>query len=140
MPAGSLDTSVHGLVDSDDMRDLLKEASTRYDRIVVDAPPMIGVSDASQLVRIVDGVLMVIQHRKYPRSMSKRAKEMIENLGGNLLGVVLNNINISRDYSSYYYKYHYYYYYPTDGDKKGRGKRQSRKPRSLPKSREEANA
>ena len=62
------------------------------------------------LVREVDGVLQVIQHRKYPRSVSNRAKDMIHNVGANLLGVVLNNINVSKDYTYYYYQQHYYYY------------------------------
>ena len=71
---------------------------------------MIGLSDSAQLVRIVDGTVLVVQHRKYPRFMAKRAKDMIVGMGGNILGVVLNNINIARDYSSYYYKQQYYYY------------------------------
>jgi len=95
-------------LDSRRMRDLAKIVKERYDLIVFDAPPIIGVSDTSQLVREVDGVVQIIQHRKYPRSVSSRAKDMIENVGGNLLGVVLNNINVLRDYS-YYYHYHYYY-------------------------------
>jgi Mrp family chromosome partitioning ATPase len=89
---------------------------------VFDAPPVIGVSDASFLAREMDGVIQVIQHRKYPRSVSSRAKDMIENVGGRLLGVVLNNINISRDYS-YYYQYHYYYYPRRDGETGQRGKK-----------------
>lgn len=133
LPAGGIDVSVHGLIDSRAMRDMIAEAEEKYDCVIIDAPPMIGVSDTSQLVRIVDGVVMVVQHRKYPRMLSKRAKDMITSLGGNLLGVVLNNINISRDYSSYYYKYHYYYYYSDDGDKKGRRKGSSRKRRSADK-------
>jgi len=78
--------------------------------LLFDAPPMIGVSDASLLAREVDGVLLVVQHRKYPRTVSRRAKDMVENIGANLIGVVLNNINVSRDYSYYYH--HYYYSYP----------------------------
>ena len=70
--------------------------------------PIIGVSDASVLVREVDGVLLVIQYRKYPRIVSGRAKAMIDNVGGNLVGVVLNNININREhYYHYYYGLHY---------------------------------
>ena len=57
----------------------------------------------------MDGVLLVIQHRKYPRSVSMRAKAMVENAGGKLAGVVLNRINVTRDYS-YYYHYSSYYY------------------------------
>ncbi len=73
----------------------------------MEAPPVIGVSDASILASEVDGVLLVVQYRKYPRIMSLRAKRMIENVGGRIVGVVLNNINILRD--DYYYYYHSYY-------------------------------
>ena len=112
LPSGHLaNASVHGLIDTEEMARILAELKTRYDRVLLDSPPMVGVSDAAQLVRMVDGVVMVVQHRKYPRAVAKRAKDMIVNMGGNLLGVVLNNINVARDYSSYYYKHQYYYYY-----------------------------
>jgi len=109
LPSGRLTSgSIHGLLDTQRMKELVQEAREKYDLVIFDAPPIIGVSDTSLLVREVDGVLQVIQHRKYPRSVSSRAKDMIEMVGGNLLGVVLNNINVARDYS-YYYHYHYYY-------------------------------
>jgi Mrp family chromosome partitioning ATPase len=60
------------------------------------------------LAREVDGVMLLIQHRKYPKAVSERAKGMLDNMGVNLMGVVLNNINVSRDQSYYYY--HQYYY------------------------------
>ena len=66
------------------------------------------MSDASLLAREMDGVLLVVQHRKHPKAVSARAKDMIVNVGGNVVGVVLNNINISRDYS-YYYQHYYAY-------------------------------
>jgi len=112
LPSGKLASGVHGLLDSNRMKDLIAELSARYDLLLFDAPPMIGVSDASLLVREVDGVLLVIQHRKYPRAVSKRAKGMIENVGGNVVGVVLNNINVSRDYSYYYHHAYYSYAQP----------------------------
>lgn len=110
LPSGRLDGgSVHGLIDNEAMA-LLDELRHRYDWIFLDSPPMIGVSDASQIIRVADMSVMVLHHRKYPRVMHRRTLEMISNLGGGLLGVVLNNVNFSRDYSSYYYKYHYYDY------------------------------
>jgi capsular exopolysaccharide synthesis family protein len=113
LPSGKLSSGVHGLLDTQKMKQLVATLKERYDYVFFDAPPIIGVSDASLLVGEMDGVLLVVQHRKYPRSVSNRAKDMVENVGGNLLGVVLNNINISRDYSYYY---HYYYYrYPQHG-------------------------
>jgi Mrp family chromosome partitioning ATPase len=55
--------------------------------------------------------LLVIQYRKYPQAMTIRAKQMVEKVGGALLGVVLNNINISQDSYYYYYSGYYYDYY-----------------------------
>ena len=71
-----------------------------------------GVSDASILASAVDMTLQVIQYRRYPQPMNIRAKSMIEKVGGNLVGIVLNNINMSQDESYYYYSgyYHDYYY------------------------------
>ena len=122
VPSGRLTGNVHGVLDNRRLKELISELKQQYDLIVFDAPPVIGVSDASFLVREMDGVIQVIQHRKYPRSVSSRAKDMIENVGGRLLGVVLNNINISRDYS-YYYQYHYYYYPRRDGESGQRSKK-----------------
>ena len=110
LPSGKLATGVHGLIATEQMKAVVAELRERYDFVFFDSPPIIGVSDASLLTREVDGVLLVIQHRKYPRALSARAKNMVENFGGNLLGVVLNNINISRDYAYYYYHQNYNYY------------------------------
>ena len=117
MPSGKLDSGVHGLLDTQRMRALVKELSEQYDRVFFDAPPIIGVSDASVLAREVDGVMLLIQHRKYPKAISDRAKGMLDNMGANLMGVVLNNINVSRDQSYYYY---HQYYYQSDYTTKAR--------------------
>lgn len=110
LPSGRINASVHGLLNSAMMKELLAILKESYDFVFFDTPPAIGVSDASLLIRGMSGVILVVQHRKYPRAVSIRAKDMINNIGGNLIGVVLNNINISKDYSSYYFQQHYNYY------------------------------
>jgi len=119
LPSGRLPRSSLGLLDSQRMRELVKNLKARYDYVFFDSPPIMGVTDASILASEVDGVLLVVQYRKYPRIISSRARRMIENVGGNLLGVVLNNINILRD--DYYYYYHSYYshYYQPDEARRG---------------------
>lgn len=107
LPSGKLPRTSLGLLDSQRMRELVKNLKARYDYVFFDSPPIMGVTDASILASEVDGVLLVIQYRKYPRLISSRAKRMLENVGANVLGVVLNNINIMRD--DYYYYYHSYY-------------------------------
>ena len=117
LPSGKLPRSSLGLLDSQRMRELVKNLKARYDYVFFDSPPIMGVTDASILASEVDGVLLVVQYRKYPRIISSRAKKMIENVGGSILGVILNNINILRD--DYYYYYHSYYshYYQSDESK-----------------------
>jgi Mrp family chromosome partitioning ATPase len=71
--------------------------------------------------------MQVVQYRRYPQAMTIRAKQMIEKVGGNLLGLVLNNISMASDENYYYYSSGYYYDDDKgeDGesakDKKGKG-------------------
>lgn len=120
LPFGRVSGSgIYNLMDSDEILKLLETLRERYDRIIIDAPPVIGVSDTAQLIRLADGVILVIQYRRYPQALIRRARDTIFSIGGNLIGCVLNNVNVARDSSSYYYEHQYYYYYYTS-DSKGR--------------------
>jgi capsular exopolysaccharide synthesis family protein len=116
LPSGKLPSSSLGILNSTQMKDFIQEAKRRYDFVFFDSPPIMGVSDASVLASEVDLSLLVIQYRKYPQAMTVRAKQMVEKVGGNLLGVVLNNINISQDSYYYYYSGYYYDYYSKRDD------------------------
>ena len=93
------------------MKEFVAEMKSRYDYVFLDAPPIMGVSDASVLASMVDMCVLVVQYRKYPQLMTQRAKDMVTKVGGELVGVVLNNINISQDSYYYYYSGYYYDYY-----------------------------
>ena len=112
LASGKLPSSSLGILSSAQMKDLISELKQRYDFVFFDSPPIMGVSDASILASEVDMTLQVIQYRRYPQPMNIRAKQLIEKVGGNLVGIVLNNINMSQDESYYYYSgyYHDYYY------------------------------
>ena len=112
LPSGKLPSSSLGILSSAQMKDLIGELKQRYEFVFFDSPPIMGVSDASILASEVDMTLQVIQYRRYPQPMNVRAKQLIEKVGGNLVGIVLNNINMSQDESYYYYSgyYHDYYY------------------------------
>lgn len=118
MPSGKLPSSSLGILSSPQMKELISELKQRYDFVFFDSPPIRGVSDASILASEVDMTLQVIQYRRYPQPMNIRAKQMIEKVGGRLIGIVLNNINMSQDESYYYYSgyYHDYYYARKDED------------------------
>jgi capsular exopolysaccharide synthesis family protein len=118
MPSGKLPSVSHGALNAQHLRDIIGHVRNRYDYVFFDSPPIMGVSDASILSSEVDGVLLVIQHRSYPRAVSGRAKAMIENVGGNLVGVVLNNLNVARDYYYYYSSYYSNYSYGKPKDRR----------------------
>lgn len=111
LPSGRLPASAMGILNSTQMKDFVNDIKQRYDFVFFDSPPILGVSDASILVSMMDMTLLVVQYRKYPQPMTVRAKLTIDKVGGNLLGVVLNNINLSSDSYYYYHSgYHYNHY------------------------------
>jgi len=114
MASGKLPSSSLGILSSGQMREVIGELKKRYDFVFFDSPPVMGVSDASILASEVDMTLQVIQYRRYPQPMNIRAKQLIEKVGGNLVGIVLNNINMSQDESYYYYSGYYQDYYSRD--------------------------
>ena len=116
MASGKLPSSSLGILNSARMKEFIKDVKARYDFVFFDSPPIMGVSDASILASEVDLALLVVQYRKYPQAMTLRAKQMVEKVGGTMLGVVLNNINISQDSYYYYYSGYYYDYYSKQDD------------------------
>jgi succinoglycan biosynthesis transport protein ExoP len=111
LASGKLPSSSLGILSSSQMKDVISELKQRYDFVFFDSPPIMGVSDASILASEVDMTLQIIQYRRYPQPMNIRAKQLIEKVGGNLVGIVLNNINMSQDESYYYYSGYYHDYY-----------------------------
>jgi succinoglycan biosynthesis transport protein ExoP len=110
IPCGSVGGFTLSLLYVDRLKALLAELRDKYDRVVFDAPPIIGVSDASVLASVADDVLLLIQHRRNPQSMVVRAQQIIESLHKTVLGVVLNRVppNSSEDYGYYTRNYAYY--------------------------------
>lgn len=118
MPSGILPADAAGILNSRRMSELIADVKSRFDLVLIDSPPILGVSDASVLASEVDLTMIVIQHRKLPRSMLVRVKQAIENVGGNLLGVVLNNVDVRSDSQYQYYTSYYTYYSPTNTESK----------------------
>jgi len=95
---------------------MIGELKLHYDIIFFDSPPMLGVSDASVLASEVDQTIIVVQHRRFPRNMLTRVKQAILGVGGTVLGVVLNNVDLKHDQNYYYYTNYYGYYQTRDKD------------------------
>jgi succinoglycan biosynthesis transport protein ExoP len=99
-----------GSMNSESMKQLIDTARARFDVVLIDSPPILGVSDALILTSLTDYSIVVIQQRRFPRSMLLRVKTTIEDIGGRLLGVVLNKVHVSDD-QNYHYSTNYVHYY-----------------------------
>jgi capsular exopolysaccharide synthesis family protein len=104
------------------LRDLLATLRGRYERILVDSPPIIGVSDSSLLAGIADGAILLIQHRRNPASMVLRAQQVIVGLKTPILGAVLTQVprGSGEDYGYYTQAYSYYSGSSRASEKEGR--------------------
>jgi capsular exopolysaccharide synthesis family protein len=105
------------------LRDLLASLRGRYDRILLDSPPIIGVSDASLLAGLADGAILLIQHRRNPASMVLRAQQIITGLKTPILGAVLTQVPRGGGEDYGYYTQAYSYYSKGDGEGTAGGKR-----------------
>ena len=112
IPSGSLAMEDVGILNGPRMTELILQLKKRYDVVFFDSPPILGVSDASILVSEVDNTIMVVQYRRFPRNMLQRVKQTVAHVGGNLIGVVLNNVDIHQDDSYRYYSNYKDYYGP----------------------------
>ena len=117
LPSGMIPSDSIGILNSQRMSDLIFRAKSQYDLVFVDSPPILGVSDGSIITSEVDCTIMVIEHRRFPRSMLLRVKNAVTNVGGTLLGVVLNKVDVKHDQGYEYYTNYYDYYSPQRAQK-----------------------
>jgi capsular exopolysaccharide synthesis family protein len=114
LPSGLLPADSAGILNSQRMSELITDVKSRFDLVLIDSPPILGVSDASVLSNEADLTLIVVQHRKLPRHMLMRVKQTVENVGGRVIGVVLNNVDVRSDSQYQYYTSYYTYYSPNN--------------------------
>ena len=98
-------------------KETLEALRDDFDLILVDGPPVLAVSDPSVVSTFVDGVVMILKIRKGIRHTSSKAKELLQDVEANLVGVVVNGVAGGRR-SSYGYDYGYGYGYGYTGSNK----------------------
>lgn len=106
LPGGPIPSNPAELLGSRKMRTLVAEAAERYDSVIIDASPVLGVADANILSTMVDCVVLVVQASKNRRGLVMRAKNQLASVNARLAGAVLNNVRGTKgDY--YYYRQRY---------------------------------
>lgn len=119
VPSGPLPPNPAELLQTPKMGKLLGELRERFDRIVLDSPPVVMISDAVVLSQMVDGLVFVVKSNQVPRDVIQAAVRRLKDVHAPLIGVIVNDIDIQRGGYGYHYYYHYYNYnygYGTDED------------------------
>ena len=101
--SGPLPPHPSALMDSDAMRQFLKEQRDLFDFIILDCPPALVVADAMALAPLADAILVVADAKESDREQVSRLKEEVEQVGGRIVGAVLNRSKQASK-STYYYE------------------------------------
>jgi succinoglycan biosynthesis transport protein ExoP len=117
LTSGPIPPNPAELIGSEQMRHLLKILESSFTHIVVDSPPIASFTDGVLIASMVDGVLLVVHSGKSSRGIVRRSRQLLQDVGAKIFGVVLNNVNL-RSQDSYYYYNSYYHqsYYTADAD------------------------
>lgn len=105
-PSGKHSDTCVEMLGSPMFEQMITKLRSQYDCIIVDTPPVLGLSETSMLQRAVDGVLFVIWSGYTPISNARTAIDTLQNNGANFYGFVLNRLDLSA--STNYYQYYYY--------------------------------
>lgn len=89
------------------MQKLMVELKEKYDYVLIDTPPVGMVTDAAVLSSYTDGVLLVVESGRHNPQAVQHAKALLENVHANVLGCVLNKVDVKKD-KKYGYGYGYY--------------------------------
>ncbi len=90
---------------------LLAKLRDRYECVVIDSPPVVPVTDAAILSAAVDGTILIVRAFHTTKDLARRAARALRDVGGHVVGTVLNAVDLDR----HEYGYKYYYYYKSEG-------------------------
>lgn len=109
IPAGPVPPNPAELLSSHAMKQVIEELSQHFRHIIIDSPPILAVTDSTILSSMVDGVILVVESGTTHKKMVLRARRILENAGGRILGVALNKYDARSDgyYGGYYHEYPY---------------------------------
>ena len=112
LPSGPVPPNPAELSGSDRMAELCAQLAEQFDHVIIDSPPVLAVTDATIMARLVDGVVLVAESGRTHRAGLMRTRAILENSGARILGVVLNKLDLRKEgYYGYGYGYGYSHYY-----------------------------
>jgi capsular exopolysaccharide synthesis family protein len=112
LPAGPTPPNPSEILHSEKFKQLLARLQDKFDRIIIDSPPVVPVTDATILSTQVDGTIFVVRAYGTSKDLARQGLRLLTDVGAHQAGVVLNAVDLNRyEYHSYYYAYHREGYY-----------------------------
>jgi capsular exopolysaccharide synthesis family protein len=109
IPSGPIPPNPVELLASPRLAKLMRYLEKRFDRVIVDAPPHQGFADVLVLAPKVDGVVLATGMGEAKRDELRHFKKSMHNIRANILGCIINKVDLSRRYG--YHSYYRYYSY-----------------------------
>lgn len=111
VPAGPIPPNPADMLHSERFRKLIHELGERFDRVVIDSPPLVAVTDSAIISTVCDGAIFVVRAFKTSKHLAAQGLRSLRDVESPLLGAVLNAVNLDR----HEYNYYHYYYYKREG-------------------------
>jgi polysaccharide biosynthesis transport protein len=116
LPSGPIPPFPSEMLSSEAMMALMERLRQTYTHVVIDSPPILSVTDAAVLGRVVDAAVLVIRHGKSNKNVMRRARDLLVRSGAPMAGIVLNAVDLNSPEYYGYYGYTGYSYGSMDGD------------------------
>ncbi len=108
MTSGPIPPNPAELIGSEQMVSLLRILQSQFTHIVIDSPPIASFTDGVLIASMVDGVILVVHAGRSSRQVVRRSRQMLQEIGAKIFGVVLNNVNLNNKDNYYYYQSYYH--------------------------------
>ena len=137
IPVGREVSNSLALLSTPRLKNMLKELKGKFDFVLVDTPPVGVIIDAAEIAKSCEGTIFAVRYNTISRKELAEAKKQIERTGCEILGAVLNDVDLDTISSKKYYNKTYYTHYNSDyyqageekkpRDRKGQPKRAAKR-------------
>jgi capsular exopolysaccharide synthesis family protein len=108
LTSGPIPPNPAELIGSEQMSRLMKMLQHQFTHVVVDSPPIASFTDGVLIASMVDGVILVVHAGRSSRQVVRRSRQLLQEIGAKVFGVVLNNVNLNTKDNYYYYQSYYH--------------------------------
>jgi capsular exopolysaccharide synthesis family protein len=107
IPAGPTPPNPADMLHSVRFRNFIDELAQKFDRVLIDSPPLVAVTDSAIISKLVDGAVFVVRAFKTSKQLSSQGLRALRDVDAPLIGAVLNAVSLNRREYAYYYLYQY---------------------------------